>query len=147
MLYSIIRHPIGFLVVTLSQAFLICILSWILSKTRWFSFIIFLIFLGGLMVLFIYITRLASNEIIYSTPWNEILLKSFIATFILTTVIFFSKNIISTIESLNYRKSIFNIYNSMFIILVILSIIYLLLTLIVVVKIANQISTPIKSVI
>ena len=39
-------------------------------RSRWFSYILFIIIIGGILVLFIYITRLASNEIL--SPSNKI---------------------------------------------------------------------------
>ena len=47
----------------LTQTLLISIITGLLSKTFWFSYILFIVFLGGILVLFIYVTSLASNEI------------------------------------------------------------------------------------
>jgi NADH-ubiquinone oxidoreductase chain 6 len=38
------------------------VVTGIMARNFWFSYILFLVFLGGVLVLFIYITRLASNE-------------------------------------------------------------------------------------
>lgn len=36
-----------------------------LQETRWFSYILFLVFFGSILVLFIYVTRLTSNKIFH----------------------------------------------------------------------------------
>ena len=40
------------------------------TEDFWYSYILFIIIIGGILVLFMYITRLASNEII--SPSNKI---------------------------------------------------------------------------
>ena len=45
----------------LIQTILVSIISGLITKTFWFSYILFLVFLGGILVLFIYVTSLASN--------------------------------------------------------------------------------------
>ena len=52
-----------------------------ISRSFWFSYILFIIIIRGILVLFIYITRLASNEIF--SPSNKIL----ITTSILITIL------------------------------------------------------------
>lgn len=144
-LYINITHPVGFLILILRQALLVCLVSWALIKSRWFSFIIFLIFLGGLIVLFVYITRLASNELIYSLQFESIpLIIITLAAPILFTLISNTESI--TIYSSSPEKTFFLIYSPRFAVLILFSMVYLLLTLIIVVKIADQFDAPIKTV-
>jgi len=145
-LYTRITHPVGFLIVILTQALIVCLISWVTIKSRWFSFIIFLIFLGGLIVLFIYITSLASNEIIYSLSYESTYNLIFIAFTPVLYIIFSRKEIIhSNVTDLS--KIVYIIYRPGFEILIIFSMVYLLLTLIIVVKIADQFDAPIKTLI
>nr|QNV11699.1 NADH dehydrogenase subunit 6 [Rhamphomyia barbata] len=56
------NHPLAMGLMLLMQTFLICLITGLMTKSFWFSYILFLIFLGGMLVLFIYVTSLASNE-------------------------------------------------------------------------------------
>ena len=55
-------HPLSTGIVLLMQTTVVSLAAGALNKTFWFSYILFLIFLGGMLVLFIYVASLASNE-------------------------------------------------------------------------------------
>jgi NADH-ubiquinone oxidoreductase chain 6 len=61
--FIFINHPLAIGLVLLVQTCIIAFLTGCLRSCFWFSYILFLVFLGGILVLFIYMTRLASNEI------------------------------------------------------------------------------------
>nr|QIT06579.1 NADH dehydrogenase subunit 6 [Paranurophorus simplex] len=135
--------PILFMSLILTQSILMCLLMWFFIKSSWFSYILFLIFLGGLMVLFIYMTSLASNEFILPSNLNKKIILSFMFTIMIfmTTINqqpIFKNNFYST-ESFN------SLYESTFMILTALIMVYLLLTLIVAMKISNKFNAPIKT--
>lgn len=93
------------------------------------------------MVLFIYICRLASNEIFsLKIRYYEMAIVLFII-FVLT---FLTKRIASR-TNINYSIFIMNILTKINIFTVVLTIFYLLFTLIVVVKISNKKLGPIRS--
>nr|YP_009104325.1 NADH dehydrogenase subunit 6 [Aedes notoscriptus]AIV00382.1 NADH dehydrogenase subunit 6 [Aedes notoscriptus] len=56
------KHPLAMGLMLLIQTFLTSLLTGMLVKTFWFSYVLFLIFMGGMLVLFIYVTSLSSNE-------------------------------------------------------------------------------------
>nr|YP_010564790.1 NADH dehydrogenase subunit 6 [Volucella inanoides]UZA61193.1 NADH dehydrogenase subunit 6 [Volucella inanoides] len=56
------NHPLSMGLMLLIQTILICLMTGLMTKSFWFSYILFLIFVGGMLILFIYITSLASNE-------------------------------------------------------------------------------------
>jgi NADH-ubiquinone oxidoreductase chain 6 len=60
--FIVLGHPISIGVVLILHTLIVGVLTGILSRNFWFSYILFLVFLGGVLVLFVYITRLASNE-------------------------------------------------------------------------------------
>nr|UJI65684.1 NADH dehydrogenase subunit 6 [Basilia ansifera] len=62
-LFLLIKHPLSLSLILMIQTFIISIISGMINKNFWFSYILFLIFIGALLILFIYITSLASNEI------------------------------------------------------------------------------------
>nr|UUJ36872.1 NADH dehydrogenase subunit 6 [Epeorus sp. 03 ZXM-2022a] len=55
-------HPLAMGLVLLCQTLLIALITGLLAPSFWFSYTLFLVFLGGMLVLFIYVTSLASNE-------------------------------------------------------------------------------------
>ena len=146
-IYLIRSRPINFIALILIQSIIICIIAWASIKTRWFSYILFLIFLGGLIVLFIYITRLASNEKL-TININAIKNKTFITIRSFIFVFLFIINSQSQIkESLSYFKTFNSMYSNTVWIPTLFLILYLLLTLIVAVKISNKFEGPIKNLI
>lgn len=126
-------------------------------KRFWFSYILFLIFLGGLLVLFIYVTSLASNEMFnFSNKIIFFLLIIFFlifSTFLLLDKLVILNNLINQEnENLNFMKS-FIIENSLNLnklyifpinLTTILLIMYLFFTLIAVVKITNIFEGPLR---
>nr|YP_009689692.1 NADH dehydrogenase subunit 6 [Trichoprosopon pallidiventer]QEE94434.1 NADH dehydrogenase subunit 6 [Trichoprosopon pallidiventer] len=56
------KHPLAMGFMLLIQTCLISLFMGIFMQTFWFSYILFLIFMGGMLVLFIYVTSLSSNE-------------------------------------------------------------------------------------
>lgn len=143
--------------ILLIQTFFICILSGFITKTFWFSYILFLIFLGGILVLFIYVTSLASNEIFnFSIKILTFRILNFVLIYF--SLIFIDKNIIINYlinhenESIREMKNLLiensltlnKLYNFPINILTILLIIYLFLTLVAVVKITNVFEGPLR---
>jgi NADH-ubiquinone oxidoreductase chain 6 len=57
-----LTHPITIGLILIGHTVIIGVVTGIISSNFWFSYILFLVFLGGVLVLFIYITRLAANE-------------------------------------------------------------------------------------
>ena len=143
----------------LIQTLTVCILINSNHERSWFSFILFLVFLGGILILFIYVTSVASNEKF------KISLSLFLL-FILTVVIIYLTNIfyndlftylINLIHTLDLSiwsiknqneasKSIFKLFNYPSNLITILLIYYLLFSLIVIVKITNFNKGPLRSI-
>jgi NADH-ubiquinone oxidoreductase chain 6 len=146
-LYSISSHPVILTVIILAQTILICLIIWVKLKISWFSYILFLIFLGGLIVLFIYITRLASNELINTKiDFNFVVITVIL---IFTTFFIFLKinpQLINSIFETQWKTFSF-IYSVNIFFIVVVTIIYLLLTLLIVVKLSNKYDAPIKNLI
>ena len=156
-IFTFINHPLAIGLILLIQTFFICLLSGLITKTFWFSYILFLIFLGGILVLFIYVTSLASNEIFNFS------IKLFIITIIIFFIIYFfcffiDKNLLisyftnhdnenlTLIKNLLIENSLIlnKLYNFPINLITILLIVYLFLTLIAVVKITNIFEGPLR---
>nr|WNH42625.1 NADH dehydrogenase subunit 6 [Neoperla caeleps] len=68
LIFTRITHPLAMGLTLLIQTLIICLTTGLLVHSFWFSYILFLVFLGGLLVLFIYVTTLASNEMFSLAP-------------------------------------------------------------------------------
>nr|AML26745.1 NADH dehydrogenase subunit 6 [Histeridae sp. BMNH 1274745] len=130
------KHPLSMSLILLIQTVLISIQTGIMSFNSWFSYIMFLIMVGGMLVLFIYMTSIASNEK-FSYKINDLILPGFGLTLLL--IISMSSEQMSTptnmwtqancqlIKYLNFPS------NS----IILMMMIYLLIVLIAVVNISN----------
>jgi len=144
-LILISSNPIIILIVILAQTLFICLLIWTIIKTRWFSFILFLIFLGGLIVLFVYVVSLASNEK-FELKYEETYRWAIISTFIIilfTISLYFNK--IAENVNINLYNQTLIIFSDEIIIIITLVIAYLLFTLIIAVKISSKYEGPLRN--
>nr|YP_009941986.1 NADH dehydrogenase subunit 6 [Syrphus vitripennis]QOC71057.1 NADH dehydrogenase subunit 6 [Syrphus vitripennis]UEK75581.1 NADH dehydrogenase subunit 6 [Eupeodes latifasciatus]UXF58213.1 NADH dehydrogenase subunit 6 [Syrphus vitripennis]WCJ53301.1 NADH dehydrogenase subunit 6 [Syrphus vitripennis] len=152
------NHPLSMGMMLLLQTVMICCISGMMTKSFWFSYILFLIFIGGMLVLFIYVTSLASNEMFNFSM--KMLFLLFINLLILTILIIFMDKMILMFNSLNNEMtsiSMINnyiaentlnlnkLYNYPTNMINILLINYLLITLIATVKITKLFYGPIRS--
>lgn len=147
---------IGFIL--LVQTTLTFVITGWLAKNFWFSYILFLVFIGGILILFIYIASISSNEKFNLSITNYI--KIFIAILIFLIIIwilsnnFFIDLITNNNESILLSNNIYlikenllinsKIYNSPNNFITTFLINYLLLNLIIIVKITNLYEGPFR---
>nr|QUB02918.1 NADH dehydrogenase subunit 6 [Polypedilum unifascium] len=153
-------HPLSMGLLLMIQTLMIVIFSGLMTKTFWFSYSLFLIFLGGMLILFMYMTSIASNEqfklkinlfmlVFYSSFFILILMMIFLFS---QKLLFFNK--IQNLENMNMImmkslniENIFmlnKMYNFPMNLITILLINYLFLTLIATVKITNIFEGPLR---
>nr|YP_010177767.1 NADH dehydrogenase subunit 6 [Meleonoma mirabilis]QST15491.1 NADH dehydrogenase subunit 6 [Meleonoma mirabilis] len=155
-----LNHPLSMGLMILLQTLLTCLLSGMLMKTYWFSYILFLTFLGGLLVLFIYVSSIASNEMFKIPLKMFLLMYMFSISIIITSMISFNNlkwmnmnfNSDMSIFSDNFlflnnenKINLIKLYNNHTFLLMILLIIYLFITLVAIVKITNIFYGPLRS--
>nr|AMW67992.1 NADH dehydrogenase subunit 6 [Stenosialis australiensis] len=151
-----LSHPLAMGLCLLFQTILISFITGMIIQTFWFSYILFLVMLGGMLVLFIYVTTLASNEIFSINSNNFIILFIFS---MLLMLIFFDKTLWNInnvyIDMLNTNNNYFimnmensfellKLYNKPTMNMTLILVNYLLLTLIIIVKITNIFSGPLR---
>nr|YP_009648089.1 NADH dehydrogenase subunit 6 [Parantica aglea]AIT69862.1 NADH dehydrogenase subunit 6 [Parantica aglea]QBZ78052.1 NADH dehydrogenase subunit 6 [Parantica aglea]QNH68960.1 NADH dehydrogenase subunit 6 [Parantica aglea aglea] len=154
----LMNHPLSMGLLILIQTLLLCVITGMIINTYWFSYILFLIFLGGLLVLFIYVSSIASNEMFKFMNFNIIIIIIFSILFIsimnnlnLKWLIFFFND-----EMMNFftnfmfsnqenKINLSKLYNNNTFYLMLMMIIYLYITLIAVVKITNIYFGPLRS--
>lgn len=131
---------------------IVSLITGILNLNFWFSYILFLIIIGGILILFIYITRIASNEKFKFPKKLILIIRLLIITirlflFIDIYFIYFDRincdRINQEYGSINF--SINNFFNMPNLQILILLIIYLLLTLIIAAKITKNKIGPIRA--
>nr|YP_010481471.1 NADH dehydrogenase subunit 6 [Apatura iris]QVX31427.1 NADH dehydrogenase subunit 6 [Apatura iris] len=155
-----LNHPFSMGLMILIQTLILALLSSMLINTYWFSYILFLIFLGGLLVLFIYVSSIASNELFKISIFMKLkfllmlylmmMLSSFIMKNNLYWMNFFFNDEMNYFNSFLFFNNEFNInlsklYNEQTYLLTLIMIIYLFITLIAVVKITNIFFGPLRS--
>nr|YP_009971692.1 NADH dehydrogenase subunit 6 [Hymaea magna]QNG56376.1 NADH dehydrogenase subunit 6 [Hymaea magna] len=144
-LFIFMNHPLSFGLILLIQTFLISILSGVMSFNFWFSYIIFLIMVGGMLVLFMYMTSIASNEKFkFSSKLFILFMSSILISFITFMLdyyfmnsMIFNETIINQNFKMNYLFSMNKYINNPSNMIFYMMIIYLFITLIAVVKITN----------
>nr|QNE86032.1 NADH dehydrogenase subunit 6 [Beraea pullata] len=148
------------LIITIFMVFMNLILTMlmgIMNSSLWFSYIMFLIFISGLLILFIYISSLASNKT-YQFKLNYFFINMLIIIMFFMILIFMNKsnfNYLFNLEitpmnlnmfNLNYENNLNlnKIFNKMSMIITILLMNYLLYTMIISIKIININKGPMR---
>nr|YP_010728538.1 NADH dehydrogenase subunit 6 [Endochironomus tendens]WEF49779.1 NADH dehydrogenase subunit 6 [Endochironomus tendens] len=160
MIFSIMNHPLSIGLMLMIQTMLIVMFSGMMTKSFWFSYSLFLIFLGGMLILFMYMTSIASNEEFkFKINFKNMILMMIYTMMIMLFFIFLNQNFlffnnINNIEVLNLEtmKMFFlennfmlnKMYNFPMNLITIMLINYLFLTLIAVVKITNIFEGPLR---
>nr|QWB85945.1 NADH dehydrogenase subunit 6 [Menesia sulphurata] len=143
LIFIFLNHPLSFGLILLLQTTLIALFTGMLSHNFWFSYILFLIMIGGMLILFIYMTSIASNEK-FKFSTNLTLMFYFSLTPMLIFIIdLYFFNMMLNLDLNNMLNSIsFNMTLNKFInwpqnLIFMMMIIYLLITLIMIVKVTN----------
>nr|QEJ81461.1 NADH dehydrogenase subunit 6 [Pygoluciola sp. FM18] len=149
--FLFIKHPLTMGMILLIQTLLIAMWTGFMSINFWYSYILFIIMVGGMLILFIYMTSVASNE---KFSFSKILSLMMVTLIIMS--IFMSKDQMYTImNSMNMdlmsmkNKFSFKMSLNKFLMypMMIMSmsiIIYLLIALIAISKITNIKNGPLR---
>nr|APX40353.1 NADH dehydrogenase subunit 6 [Cryptocephalus vittatus] len=147
------NHPLTLGFILLTQTILIALLTGFMSMNFWPSYIIFLVMIGGLLILFVYMTSVASNEkfkfsfkmFMYSTLF--MMMNFFTFSMIdkfLTCQNLKMNEIFSMQESTKPQYFINKFINFPLNMMYLMIVIYLLITLIAIVKISNKTKGPLR---
>nr|URX52712.1 NADH dehydrogenase subunit 6 [Cryptotermes sp. 1 AB-2022a]URX52738.1 NADH dehydrogenase subunit 6 [Cryptotermes sp. 1 AB-2022a]URX53147.1 NADH dehydrogenase subunit 6 [Cryptotermes primus] len=147
MMFTQMNHPLAMGMMLLMQTTMMCLVSGLMHQSFWFQYILFMVFIGGMLVLFIYVASLASNEMFsLSTKMMSVSAGAMIMSMMISnwmpedssdsTVYNTASNEITLMTS--------KLYNQPSGVLTILMALYLLMTLIVVVKITNVSKGPLR---
>nr|AYQ19103.1 NADH dehydrogenase subunit 6 [Tenebrionidae sp. 1 ACP-2013] len=137
--FMFMMHPLSMGFILLCQTVMISMITGTMNQNFWFSYILFLIMVGGMLILFMYMTSIASNEKFKTNMTIIVMLIPTIPLIIMTTEK--SKNLIMNSEtmeqtnSIEFMMTINKFMNSSMSMILLFMMIYLLLALIATVKI------------
>nr|YP_010946320.1 NADH dehydrogenase subunit 6 [Allacta bruna]WGO57038.1 NADH dehydrogenase subunit 6 [Allacta bruna] len=142
------KHPMTIGCLLLMQTIMISMTSGVLSQTFWFSYILFLIFLGGMLVLFIYVTSITSNSMFYMSMK---MITITIPIMMLVIYMYMNYTDINNQESTNFltmnnlmTNMMMKLYNKNTHYITIMMASYLFISLITIVKITNIFKGPLR---
>nr|AXS65718.1 NADH dehydrogenase subunit 6 [Cerambycidae sp. 7 KM-2017] len=152
-MFLFMNHPLTLGLMLLIQTILIAFLSSLMNLNSWFSYILFLIMIGGMLILFIYMTSIASNEKFLLS--SNLMITFMISMIFLVIAMFMYESIlfnlkISLFESMNmhihnnYKLTMNKLFQPPMMNLFTIMISYLFITLIMVVKITNLNYGPLR---
>nr|UFZ13905.1 NADH dehydrogenase subunit 6 [Neochauliodes umbratus] len=151
--FTMMNHPLAMGLILLIQTILISLITGFMLQTFWFSYILFLILLGGMLVLFIYMTSLASNEL-FSFSMKSLLMNFIILLLMmLVMMIYIPYNNLLNLDMNKFNSyslytenniELLKLYNFPTMNLTLMLVSYLFLTLIIVVKITNINQGPLR---
>nr|AYN50445.1 NADH dehydrogenase subunit 6 [Dichotrachelus manueli] len=152
MIFMGLKHPLSFGFILLLQTIIISTSSSIMNFDYWFSYILFLIMIGGLLILFIYMTSIASNEkfkfsfkllLFVSLALIALFLISLMMDKLLILLNMHTYDLVNqSIYNLNLSMNKYMNFPSM--LMTILLMIYLLITLIAIVKMTQSNLGPLR---
>nr|YP_003204874.1 NADH dehydrogenase subunit 6 [Rhopaea magnicornis]ACO92574.1 NADH dehydrogenase subunit 6 [Rhopaea magnicornis] len=150
-IFLFLKHPLSMGLILLIQTITISLTMGFFNLNFWYSYILFLVMIGGMLVLFIYMTSVASNEkFMFSFKIMMLIMLLTIITLIMLMLIdpyYSNLNSLYT-ETLNYQYN-YTLSLNKFLsppmnMILLMLIIYLLITLIAVVKITNIKKGPLR---
>nr|YP_010946424.1 NADH dehydrogenase subunit 6 [Balta maculata]WGO57142.1 NADH dehydrogenase subunit 6 [Balta maculata] len=146
-MFTQMKHPMTMGFMLLLQTMMTSIITGMMSQTFWFSYVLMLVFLGGMMVLFIYVTSVASNEMILLSMK---MIMMFMITMLIMTLYKISyhteltnQETITMTAKMNSPNNLMKLYNSMNSITIMMAT-YLFISLITIVKITNIFKGPLR---
>nr|ACT88818.1 NADH dehydrogenase subunit 6 [Pieris rapae] len=158
MLFS--KHPLKMGLMIITQTLILSLILGVYINTYWFSYILFLVFLGGLLVLFIYVSSIASNEMMNFSFKMKLFFLLMINMMMILSILKM-KNYFNFIDNFinnemnemtNYflffnenKIKLSKLYNSQTFLMIMMIIIYLFITLIAIIKITNIFFGPLRS--
>nr|APX39572.1 NADH dehydrogenase subunit 6 [Plagiodera versicolora] len=141
-----LNHPLSMGMILLCQTILISMMTGMMNLNFWFSYILFLILIGGMLILFIYMTSIASNEnfkFSYKLMLLYMMCMIMLFTLFLLTDLYYLNLKINVSDMMlmnnlnNFKLSMNKYMNYPQNMILFMIIMYLLITLIMVVKITN----------
>nr|QDG01023.1 NADH dehydrogenase subunit 6 [Tenebrio molitor] len=140
--FLMMNHPLSMGFILLMQTIMISMITGNMNQNMWFSYILFLIMVGGMLILFMYMTSIASNEKFKMN--NKAIIMSITIPLTMLTLNFLMMNTQmknNEMTVMNNNTSMISTMNKFFTfpssMIMIFMIMYLFMALVVTVKITN----------
>nr|AND96462.1 NADH deshydrogenase subunit 6 [Onthophagus obscurior] len=134
-----IKHPLTMGMILLIQTINLSLFMGYLNMNYWYSYILFLIMIGGMLVLFIYMTSVASNE--KFSPSIKLFMFLIFMLFIYLNLMLINDPFYLTINNnyteINHSLSLNKYFNFPNLNIMFMLIMYLLISLLIIVKITS----------
>nr|AXS66208.1 NADH dehydrogenase subunit 6 [Tenebrionoidea sp. 24 KM-2017] len=145
-----ISHPLTLSIMLFLQTILTCLFTGNLTFNYWYSYILFIIMVGGMLIIFIYMINIAANEKFKANLNLYLILLTMMSLFLMMKFFKIMNFSIKTQETLEF-KNIINLNFSMMkyfympiSMILIFAMIYLFIILILTVKISNFSKGPMR---
>nr|AYM85186.1 NADH dehydrogenase subunit 6 [Pseudocolaspis sp. EMHAU_15070625] len=147
--FMMLNHPLSMGFNILMLTILISLTTGMMNSTFWFSYILFLVLIGGLLILFIYMTSIASNEKFkFSSKMIIINMSTITISYLLLKNNFKLnlkiKDMNQYMDPMNFTMTNLKYFSPSLMIILISAMMYLLITLIMIVKITKKEKGPIR---
>nr|YP_010954498.1 NADH dehydrogenase subunit 6 [Exothotettix guangxiensis]WMV02060.1 NADH dehydrogenase subunit 6 [Exothotettix guangxiensis] len=149
MMFMNMKQPMQMIIIILMQALFTVYMMSVKTKSSWFTYMLLIIFIGGMMVLFIYITSITPNEQNKGNMSTIIMM-----TILISTITMMMKNMeisnnetmnMNTMNMLKTEQLMLNkMFNMPMYTLTIMMMIYLFIALIAMNKISNMKKGPLR---
>nr|YP_073306.1 NADH dehydrogenase subunit 6 [Schizaphis graminum]AAS00824.1 NADH dehydrogenase subunit 6 [Schizaphis graminum] len=138
---TMMKSPISSNLIILIQTIAMTLMINMINKTAWISFMVFILYIGGLMIIFLYISSIAFNELNINKNYKIMIYK----IMIISILIYYLK-LYFNLENFNYENkfifednfnllNMFMLPNNLMIYLIILILFFMLILIIWMLKI------------
>nr|YP_010577127.1 NADH dehydrogenase subunit 6 [Striatobalanus tenuis]UZN92573.1 NADH dehydrogenase subunit 6 [Striatobalanus tenuis] len=146
LIFLFMFHPLAMIFILILQTMMISIIMYSITQFPWFSYTLILVFLGGMLILFTYMSNIASNEMF--KPNLKMLFPLFIAPISAFLIPLPKQNLSTETKALNMDQfsnlTIFKPFSSSIMPITLLMASYIILTLLTVVKISKMNQGPLR---
>nr|YP_009379689.1 NADH dehydrogenase subunit 6 [Gammarus fossarum]ARQ82008.1 NADH dehydrogenase subunit 6 [Gammarus fossarum] len=149
-LFMTLNTPLIMAAVITIQALLVSFSTYNIALTSWFSFILFLVFISAMMIIFVYVSSLASNEFFNSyvlTTGHHAMIMTMLFMLLLASPATVYANMFSVFSLTDMNlgpTSTYKMFTSYTLNISIILINYLLISLIAVAKISSCLKGPLR---
>nr|AFY16907.1 NADH dehydrogenase subunit 6 [Dicranocephalus femoralis] len=141
-----LKHPLSMGITIIVQTMCIALTSGMMMGSFWFSYIVMITMLSGMLVLFIYMASVASNEKFYLS--TKMIMSSLMLIFFSMLILNLKNSDMDNMKILsnmnNEVLSLNNLFNSKYKFITITMVMYLFLTMIIVSTIVNISEGPLR---
>nr|YP_009915376.1 NADH dehydrogenase subunit 6 [Nysius fuscovittatus]QLF99809.1 NADH dehydrogenase subunit 6 [Nysius fuscovittatus] len=136
-----VKHPLSMVMVIMLQTMTISVMTGMVLSSFWFSYIIMMIMMSGMLVLFVYMASIASNE---KFKMSIILLILVILNLPIVLFVNYDNEMMNMNKTTTLNMILNNLFSGATMIITMIMVVYLLYTMITVSKIVSINEGPLR---